>query len=307
MSSVVNASPKTTKNPFTITGSPTIGSGRIVFALSKGARLSRCGVTLLELSVVVAVLAILSMLLLPRLAFIRTMSLHAGSATALQDTTQNMLTFHATQAKWPHRFDSLLTGAGGGAPSGLYGSVGGTYGLDTTLTGGLLATTTLTANQKKSLVGLLGQPSGNTTVMQVMDHDETITKPGNSGTNARDLNASGSDLTVCTVVSTHNVLTTNSDQNAPSGALIYDTVFPNGNPNGETIVALGVGPECTAVSKTIITPPQLYMRDATRYNRVIMLIRVRPDGVQASLAGAISPDGRTLDQCLGNYRTTAER
>jgi prepilin-type N-terminal cleavage/methylation domain-containing protein len=273
------------------------------------------GLTLIELTVVVAILAVLAMLLMPRLAFIRTMSLHASSATTLQEVSQNLLTFHATQAKWPHRFDSLLTGNGGTA-AGLYGSGGGNYGLDTTLSkavsttdGALLVKTTLDSNQVKSLVGLLGNINTTTgkTVCYVMDHNEAITKPGNSASdlnNSRDLN-SGGDTSVCTINPNHNV--NPSDPNAASGALIYATVYPEGTPTNETLVALGVGPSCTAVSKTIITPPQLYMKDATRYNRAIVLIRVRNDGVQASLASAISPDGRTLDQCLGNYRVTAER
>lgn len=266
----------------------------------------RRGLTLIELTVVIAILAVLAMMLLPRLAFMRTMSVHASAATQLQEVSQNLLAFHATQAKWPHRFDSLLTSASaGGSPTGLYGSGGGAQGLDTNLTGGLLTTTVLTANQKKSLSGLLGNPSGNTTVLQVMDHDESQTKPGNSGVFARDLNASGANLTVATIDPTHNV--NPADPNSASGAIIYNSIYPEGNPNNETLVALGVGPQCTAVSKTIVTPPQLYMKDGTRYNRVIVVIRVRPDGVQASLATAISPDGRTIDQCLGNYRVTAER
>lgn len=266
----------------------------------------RRGLTLIELTVVVAILAVLAMMLLPRLAFMRTMSVHATSATQLQEVSQNLLAYHATQAKWPHRFDSLLTSTSvGGTPSGLYGSGGGAQGLDTNLTGGLLTTTTLTGNQKKSLSGLLGNPSGNTTLLQVMDHDETQTKPGNSGIFARDLNASGGNLMVATIDPTHNVNPT--DPNSASGSIIYNSIYPEGNPNNEVLIALGVGPQCTAVSKTIVTPPQLYMKDGTRYNRVIVIIRVRPDGVQASLATAISPDGRTIDQCLGNYRVTAER
>lgn len=267
----------------------------------------RQGMTLIELTVVIAVLAILAAALVPRLAFIRSMSLHANSATAIQDVMQNMLTFHATQARWPHRFDSLLTSTGVGvAPTGLYGSgSGANYGLDSTLSGGLLTKTTLTANQLKSLSGLLGNPNAGTTILEVMDHNESATQPGNSGDYARNLMATGADLSVATVVSTHNV--NPSDPNSASGSIIYDTVFPNGNANNEILVALGVGPACTAVSKTIVTPPQLYLKDSTRYNRTIVLIRVRSDGVQASLAGAMSPDGRTLDQCLGNYRVTAER
>jgi type II secretory pathway pseudopilin PulG len=258
-----------------------------------------------ELTVVIAVLAILATVLLPRIAFIRTMTLHASAATSIQEINNNMLTFHATQARWPHRFDSLLTGTSGGAPTGLYGSGGGAQGLDSTINAGMLTKVTLTSAQLKSLSGLLGNPNGNTTLMEVMDHDESITKPGNSGVYPRDLNSSGADLSVLSVNATHNV--NPSDPNAASGSIVYNSVFPNGNPNNEIIVAMGVGPSCTAVSKTIVNPPLCYLKDGTRYNRIIVLLRVRPDGVQASLAGAISPDGRTLDQCLGNYRTTAER
>lgn len=269
----------------------------------------RRGLTLIELTVVIAVLAVLAGLLVPRLAFIRTMSLHAGASTVLQDTTQNLLTFHATQAKWPHRFDSLLTSGGAGStPSGLYGSGGGAQGLDTSLSSGstpLLTATTLTSGRLTSLRGLLANTRAGAQVLEVMDHNEAETKPGNSGLYARNLLASGADLQVATVNPNHNPNPT--DPNAASGAIIYATVFPEGNVNNETLVALGVGPSCTAVSKTIVTPPSLYLRDPTRYNRAIVLIRVRSDGVQASLAGAISPDGRTLDQCLGNYRVTAER
>ncbi len=271
----------------------------------------RRGLTLIELTVVIAILAVLAMMLMPRLAFLRTMSLHASSATALQDTTQNLLTFHASQAKWPHRFDSLLATTGTGvAPIGLYGSgSSATNGLDSALTtSNMLSMTTLSASELKSLVGLLGNPVTGTSrpEIELMDHDEANSKPGSSGVFPRDLNAaSGGNLSVATIDPNHNV--NPADPNAASGWIIYNTVFPDGIPSNERLVALGVGPKCTAVSKTIVTPPSLYMKDATRYNRVIVLIRVRSDGVQASLAGAISADGRTLDQCQGNYRVTAER
>lgn len=264
---------------------------------------SRRGLTLIELVVVVAILAVLAMLLAPRLAFLRTMSTHAASGTSLQDTMQNMLAFHASQARWPHQFDSLLLSSGG-----LYT---GTYGLDTALAttvGGplVLTASNLTGSEFASLRGLIGNPGLNgTTTCNIMDHDPNNSKPGNSGTIYRALVDGGA---VAVITSTHNPITsTSADPNAASGSLIYATVYPNGQPANERLIAMGVGPMCTAIAKTIVTPPALYMKDATRYNRVIVLFRVRSDGVQASLAGAISPDGRTLDQCLGNYRATAER
>lgn len=262
----------------------------------------RRGLTLIELTVVIAILAVLAMLLAPRLAFLRTMSLHASAGTSIQDVMQNMLTYHASQAKWPDRFDSLLNSSGS-----LYGTVSTTYGLDSNLKA-VLTTTQLTANQVKSLSGLIGQPAtGGTTSLEYLFHDESMPKPGNSGTLAG-LHTLTTGDTVAIINTSHNPLTLTGDQNAASGNLIFNTVFPDGtNPNNEIIVAMGVGPLNRAISKTIVTPPQLYMKDGTRYNRVVVLFRVRPDGVQASLAGAISSDGRTLDQCLGNYRVTAER
>lgn len=259
---------------------------------------SRRGFTLVELAVVLAILAILAALLVPRIAFLRTMSTYASGATELQDTIQNMLTFHATQARWPDHFDSLCEGG-----TGLYGSTtGDTYGLDSGLKK-VVKFDTLSASEKKSLAGLLGLSTSSP--VMVMDHVQTVTTPGNSGTTARNIN--DTDLSAAIVDNTQAADA--SDPNAAAGAVVYNSVFPSGQPTDHTerIVALGVGPMCTAVNKTIITPPAMYMKDGTRYNRIIILVRVRSDGVQASLAGGITPDGRTLDQNLGNYRVTAER
>ena len=272
---------------------------------------NRRGFTLIEIVVVVAVIAILAMLLVPRLAFIRTMATYTNEATSIQDVVQNMLIYHTTQAVWPDRFDSLLEATGEqSTPTGLYGATVTTNGLDSNLSS-VLKMTTLTANQKKSLVGLLGQLSNGSTSLTVMDHNAYYTPPSDSGAYGRNLNASGADLSVAMVdciASTYDIANLPTDPNAANATVIYNSVFPNGkNPNGDIIIALGVGPACTAIGKTIITAPQAYMKDSSRYGRTIVLIRVNPNGVQASLAGGLAPDGRTLAQCLGNYRVTAQR
>ena len=261
---------------------------------------NRGGFTLIELVIVVAVLAILAMLLVPRLAFVRTMATYSNEAASIQDVAQNMLVYHATQAVWPDHFDSLMDSAA----ATWYGwEANATNGLDTNLKG-VLAVTTLTTNQWKSLQGLLGQPNGSSAAtVTVMDHDQ-VSQPGDSGTIIRSL---GADQQVLKINS-DGTGTLPSDPNAASALVIYNTVFPGGvNPKSNIILAFGVGPACTAVGKTIISAPQAYMKDSTRYNRTIILIRVDPTGVQASLAGALAPDGRTLNQCLGNYRVTAQR
>ena len=271
---------------------------------------NRRGFTLIEIVVVVAVIAILAMLLVPRLAFIRTMATYTNEATSIQDVVQNMLVYHTTQAMWPDHFDSLLEATAVGSPTGLYGANSATNGLESNLSG-VLAMTTLSANQKKSLVGLLGQVSNGSTTLTVMDHSQSASPSSDSGVLERDINASGADLSVAQVnctAATYDSLPLPADPNAASAKVIYNSVFPNGkNANGDVIVALGVGPACTAIGKTIITAPQAYMKDSSRYGRTIVLIRVNPNGVQASLAGGLAPDGRTLNQCLGNYRVTAQR
>ena len=271
----------------------------------------RCGFTLIEIVVVVAVIAILAMLLVPRLAFIRTMATYTNAAASIQDVVQNMLVYHTTQATWPDHFDSLVESTtSGGAPTGLYGANSATNGLDSGLSG-VLTMATLTANQKTSLFGLLGQSSNGTKTLTVMDHSQAASPSSDSGVFERDINASGADLSVAQVnctAATYASLSLPTDPNAANAKVIYNSVFPNGkNPNSDVIIALGVGPACTAIGKTIITAPQAYMKDSSRYGRTIVLIRVNATGVQASLAGGVAPDGRTLNQCLGSYRVTAQR
>jgi prepilin-type N-terminal cleavage/methylation domain-containing protein len=274
---------------------------------------NRRGFTLIEVVVVVAVLAVLAMLLLPRFTFIRVLSTYANQASSIQDVTQNMLIHHATQAVWPTRFDSLLdTASTGTAPTGLYGYSGNgtTHGLTTGLTN-VLTTVTLTSKQKKSLMSLLGITTNGVNSLVLMDHLQSDTvAPGDSGLSARDIAAGGS-LMMAKV--NYNgggdtEMALPSDPNEPSARSVYESVFPNGyNPNGDMLVAVGVGPACTAIGKTMISAPQAYLKDGTRYNRTLVLLRVNPNGIAASLAGGLSPDGRTLSQSIGSYRSFAER
>ena len=285
---------------------------------SSVARNRRRGFTLIELAVVLGVLAILAALLVPRLAFVRTMAGYTNEAASIQDTLQNMLTYHATQAVWPTQFDTLLDSSGA-----LYGTTG-TNGLDTNLSP-LLTASTLSGNYLNSFIGLLGQPNGNSNPYVIgMNHDQT-SDPGMSGQASTGQIAKGGSFPAAFV--TTGGTSSGSDPNSASTYAVLSPTYPgiyatgspltfSGSPvtvsgfsdgHSEQLVAIGVGPACTAVGKTIISPPQAYEKDPTRYNRTIVLVRVRSDGVQASLAGGLSPDGRTLEQCLGNYRVTAQR
>lgn len=290
-------------------GQLTASPNRVRDVKKRGSR----GFTLIEAVVVVAVLTILAMLLLPRFTFIRVLSTYANQAASIKDVTHNMLIHHATQAVWPTRFDSLIES------DHLYGWDGSTIetdGLSTGLTN-VLETVTLSAKQKKSLMQLLGQTTNGVNTLILMDHAQSTTlPPGDSGTVERDI-ATSSDLVMAKVkVDSSNYSTAKAaavanssfDPNEPSPLAVYESVFPNGyNPNGDILVAVGVGPACTAIGKTMITAPQAYLKDSTRYNRTLVLLRLNGNGVAASLAGGLSPDGRTLAQSVGAYRVFAER
>lgn len=275
------------------------------------ARRASRGFTLIEAVVVIAVLAVLAMLLLPRFTFIRVLSTYANQAASIKDVTHNMLIHHATQAVWPTRFDSLIASEG----NYLYGWGGSdTYGLSTGLTN-VLTTTTLNTNYKKSLMQLLGQTTNGVNTLVLMKHEQSTTiPPGDSGTEAEDLATMGAGSIYMAKVKvdadTYATAAANrpDDPNEASALAVYESVFPDGyNPNNDILVAVGVGPACTAIGKTMITAPQAYLKDSTRYNRTLVLLRLNPNGVAASLAGGLSPDGRTLTQSVRAYRVFAER
>jgi prepilin-type N-terminal cleavage/methylation domain-containing protein len=273
-------------------------------------RSNRKGLTLVELAVVVAILAILAGFLAPRIAFIRTLSTHAAAADQIGEVTNNMLTFHATQASWPDGFDTLTDG------TALFNTASPGTGLDSAL-GGALAVSNVDGTGVRSLVWLLsGSRTGSITLYDHVQPDATTGLPlaGDSGLTARTLTA-GTAASLALV---------QGGAAGTTGRRIHEAIYGPANLDAATglpldgtrLVALGVGPNCTAVGKTIVSLPTFYMRDPTRYNRAVVLIKIFgtgsaapgvPPGSQANLAGAVSPTGQTQQSALTDYRNTAAR
>lgn len=269
---------------------------------SMHARSARRGLTLVELAVVVAILAILAGFLAPRLAFVRTLATHAAAADQIEEVCNNMLIFHATQAAWPEKFDTLLDTTGALSAN-----------LDSGLAG-VLTVRTMTATDVKSLQGLLG-PNGTNGPLILCDALPTLpagADPGDMGTEDRAIAAGSTTDAVAQI-----------NGGTAAGKAVYNAVYgedkvdqASGLPlDGTVLLCLGVGPNCTANTKTMVVPPKMFLKDASRYNRICVLIKIYPAGTtpttfvgaQASLAGGLSPDGRSQSKVLSDYRTTAAR
>jgi prepilin-type N-terminal cleavage/methylation domain-containing protein len=250
---------------------PAIGSHR---------RFARPGLTLIELVVVVAILAILAGLVIPQIDFLRRSADKAGASTAIAQVVGNLQLYRTTFGNYPDQFDSLLASPGAG---GLYGKLSDELNAATT---GKLSSATLTAQQLASLneVG----------IKTVMDHDAASTVPADSGVSARSLAVGGKVAVVNT--------------SSAAGLEIADSIYPPTTASGDaipanvTLVVVGVGPRNKAVGTTLQSPPVYSSVNAdTTYNRILAVFAVYSDGRAAALKAALDSNGDYLNEELREY------
>lgn len=241
----------------------------------------RGGFTLIELVVVVAVLAILAGLVLPKLDVFKLKANKATAAANIAGVDRFVESFKCQKDNYPDGWDSLLDNA---APTTLYTK------LDPQLTGSIpgspikltVMTTGLTVNQARSLnrVGILN----------MHHHDATAGFPGNSALTANTAIASGVRLA-----------TLNAPADGDAQAIINE-LYPNGLPSGKTLVVFGLGPlselcNNTSGNATLHGAPFYANTDQLKYyNRFLALFEVDDNGGRAKFLCALGADADRLNE-----------
>jgi prepilin-type N-terminal cleavage/methylation domain-containing protein len=257
------------------------------------------GLTLIELVLVVAVLAILAGFIVPRLGFIRNLAGEAANATIIADSANQAVLFNTAIGHYPQGEDTLLDSTGA-----LYGSLNSS--LKNALTALDLSTDT---NAAKSLNGQLG---GGTVVLYA--NDTTNSVPANSGTIVSNLTSSTGKVAQVKVPTTLN------DASYPIYLAAYGATRLNtttGAPNdGTYLVALGYGPGSEINGKTGLEAPLLFDKTAGEYNRPILLLKVFgnnstalnvPPGTNAATSISIGFDASTANSQLAKYTIDQQR
>jgi len=246
------------------------------------ARTRRAGLTLVELVIVVAILAVLAGLIIPKLGQTKSKSKAASAAATIQETSNNIQIYsHTTNRGFPQHVDSLVT-------------TGGSVSLYAKLHKNLKAQLTAEELTDLELASLTGWG-----FQYVMDHDPASTDAPNSAVVERDL-ALGTEKTMAAV---------NADSKIALS--IYPDTDGDGvanAPAGERLIAVGIGPKNDMVGKTMVQAPAMSLvskkTGQVLYNRAIALIAVYDTADYPKFGhfkGVVSAWGAPADEHIGDY------
>ena len=259
------------------------------------------GLTLIELVLVVAVLAILAGFIVPRLGFIRNLAADSGNATTVADGVQQSVLYNTAIGHYPRGEDTLLNAAG--------------TGLDASLNASLLSALTTTTLEATAYKSLTGQFATNTVVLYNQADVNTAT-PNSDDTTPNTL----SSTSVLAIINTANTF----------GEAIYRAGYPSteltlgvsgtvdiGTPNdGTYLVAIGYGTNSEINGKTGLEAPVLFDKNPGEYTRPIFLLKVFPGGStatgvpagsNATTSTGLSFDGTTVGGNLAKYSVDQNR
>lgn len=247
----------------------------------------RGGLTLLELVVVLMILAALAALVIPQISMLGRSTDMAASAKTQSDIASNVQLFFTLQKRFPQGLDSLLTSAGVIYASDTSNADTQTRGLpyagaDGTRLQSQLAKATFTVADKTYARSLTRSGFD-----WLYDHDTAATNANNSGTVFRALvaEANGSSSAEPTTIDVAEV----------TGTALLAKLVPAGLKSGERVVAFGVGPNNSAISKTLTNCPSYPGCDGKYYGRYIVYFKVYASGERATLVGCSDSYGRTPD------------
>jgi len=282
---------------------------------------ARRGLTLIELVVVIAILAVLAAMVVPRLDFLKTQSEHAASASTQADLGAMIQTYKASSGYYP-TFDLLVDDSGS-----LYSK------LQAQTTGAFLEPWTVPA---------AGGPPDGSWYRSLTEagfkngyrHSTTATNASASGTSAADIEnqATSGTLVLAAVKATGGdasqlgaairnavypgIATYVPASNGPDGVVgggddVPATTTATGAgviPDNKKLVVMGIGPKSSLLSKVMVSAPTSAMTvdDSTAtYCRYLAIFEVNQNGTAASLKMITDHRGRQIGARVDQYKAAS--
>jgi prepilin-type N-terminal cleavage/methylation domain-containing protein len=259
-------------------------------------RRRRQGLTLIELVVVVAVLAILAGFIVPRLGFVRNLAAESANATIISDSASQAVFYNTAVGHYPTGEDSLLDTA-----NAVYANLNS--GLSAILTPLDLSTDN---NAAKSIVGQLDPKTTSVTLYAGTAGGSPTSTPNTDFTTAETLTysktAGGAGHVAQVTLPTSLTSASYPIYQAAygSGALNTTTGAPL---DGTYLIAFGYGSNIQINGKTGLEPPVLFDKTPGEYTRPILLLKVFPTGETA--VGVPAGTSATTSISIGFDATTA--
>lgn len=268
----------------------------------------RPGFTLIEMVVVMVILVALATLLIPKLSFLQQQATPVSGAATSQDVMNNLETYKTSTGYYPLRFDSLLTQAGAVIPNVFFAGSG---------TRATLVPAAVDADPSAGgSWGMAFGPASSQGMYTIMDQDSTFSDLNASFNTPRKFTYGGDMLaTVSQATNTGAAIwqaagfpsTTAFNYNQVTGATTGAYNAP-ASATGVTLVALGVGPQCSAVGKTMSNVPlQTGNVSNGNYSRYVAVFAVYGSASttpmkQAELKLVLDSYGNTVDSNVNLYQ-----
>jgi prepilin-type N-terminal cleavage/methylation domain-containing protein len=256
---------------------------------------ARRALTLVELLVVVAILALLAGLILAKMGGILERSQSAVQAANIHDSSRFIETYYALHKTYPDGWDLLVEGTAAGA-STMYSKL-------SPQVAAMLQVTQLSSDQINSLRAI--------GINHANIHNAAHPFPSDSA---------GTDVGVGVHLIGHGgaaehdqVVTLNKTNPAADQLLRADFNLPSYGATSyvatHTFVVFGFGPKNWAVSEVVQAAPMLESLDAGRYYaRALAVFAVPNTGTEkAAFVGVFGPDGRSLRTSQADYNKQAPR
>lgn len=267
------------------------------------------GLTLIELVVVVAVLAILAGFIVPRLGFVRNLASEASNATIISDASTQAVFYNTAVGHYPQGEDSLLD-----TSNAVYANLNSKLAA-------ILTPLDLSTDNKaaQSIVAQLDPNSASADLYSGTPGGSTASTPNTDFTNLTAITWSSTAGGAGHVaqVKTPTALT---DASYPIYQAAYGSAALNtttGAPlDGTFLVALGYGANSQINGKTGLEPPVLFDKTPGEYTRPVFLLKVFgksstavgvPTGTSATTSISIGFDATTANNQLSKYAIDQNR